>query len=115
MLGLFLWYYGVFLESFAQHHSLRQHWGLAWNLPLISLLLASTPVGVVAGLRLWCDRRQLDFRTGFLVTCLLISFVLTKHEWFLKSHPHQPLHFNGQNSFSGYDFLSTLCATQGLP
>jgi hypothetical protein len=91
MLGLLLWYYGVFLESFAQQRRLRQDWALEWNLPLVSMILAYAPVGCVAGLRIWFDRGRLDFRAGFLVTCFLVSFMLAKHEWFIKAH--QPLHF----------------------
>jgi hypothetical protein len=91
LLGLFLGYYLVFLESFAQHRSLRDTWSLAWTLESASLLLAYAPIGVIVAFRLIADRDRWDSGDSFLAVCFAVSFLLAKHEWVLT--PRQPLHF----------------------
>src|SRR5205823_3698663 len=91
LLGLFLGYYFVFLESFPQHRALRETWSLAWTLELPSLLLAYGPIGVLAARRFCGPRKDLNSGDFFFTLCFIISFLLAKHEWFMA--PRQPLHF----------------------
>jgi hypothetical protein len=91
LFGVFVWYYGVYLESFEQHRRLREVWSLDWLLRGPSLLLAYGSVGLLAAWRVWADREKLDYSVGFFLTCFAVSFLLAKHDWFVL--PRQPLHF----------------------
>ncbi len=89
-LGLFLWYYMVFLESFPHHRELRHVWIIDWTISVPTLLLAIGPVGCLAVKRVSQDGTR-DRRVWLFGTCFLVSFALAKHDWFVK--PVQPLHF----------------------
>lgn len=91
LLAVFLGYYLMFLESFEQHRALRETWSLAWTIELPALLLAYSPLGLIAIHRLYVERSRLDWCDYFLVICFAVSFLLAKHEWFIA--PRQPLHF----------------------
>jgi len=91
LLGLFLGYYLVFLESFEQHRSLRETWSLSWTLDSAALLLGYGPIGVIAAHRFWVARNRLSADDFFFAVCFGGSLLLAKHEWFIS--PRQPLHF----------------------
>lgn len=91
MLSLFLWYYFIYLPSFAQHRALQEVWSLPWLLPVSSMLLAYGPLAFFALYRVFSERLRLPESAWFFVTCFLVSLLLVKHEWFIA--PRQPLHF----------------------
>jgi hypothetical protein len=106
VIGLFGWYYGVYLESFPQHRHLRNALELNWTLSPLALVLGIGPVALFTLARLIVDRRALDKDVGFLLTCFAVAFLLSNHQWFI--HPVQPLHYT-----RGYFWLP-LCLI-GLP
>jgi hypothetical protein len=89
--AVFLGYYFVYLGSFAQHRQLQEEISLAWITPWKTILTCYGPVGLLALARLLRDRRNLHGDVGFLLVAAAVSFLLVKHELFIK--PRQPLHF----------------------
>ncbi len=89
--GLFLAYYKVFLNSVPQHQAIHKEWSIAWTLPVNSMIMAYSPVALLAAGRIWIDREKLDRNVGFLFIYFLISLLLAKHDLFIS--PIQPLHF----------------------
>ena len=106
ILAVFAWYYFVFLESFEGHRKLREAWSIDTRFSTMSALLSLGPVGLIALVRLYRDRRSLGESVGFVGVCFAVSFLLCKHEWFVRSR--QPIHFN-----RGYVWLPLLLI--GLP
>jgi hypothetical protein len=92
ILTAFAWYYFVFLESFEGHRKLREVWSIDTRFSAASAWLSLGPVGLIALVRLWRDRRSLGVTVGFLGVCFAVSLLLCKHEWFVRSR--QPIHFN---------------------
>lgn len=91
ILGVFAWYYGVYLESFPQHREIRRVWSLPWTLTALAIALGYGPVALLAAARVVADRWRPGWRVGFLAVCFGVSFLLANHQWFLR--PRQPLHF----------------------
>jgi hypothetical protein len=91
MLVGFLGYYTIYLPSFEGHSLLQQRWLVDWPVPAVTMLLAYGPVALVAGARIWADRRRLDPRVYLFATCVVVSFLLLKHGWFINAR--QPVHF----------------------
>lgn len=89
--ALFLVYYKVFLNSIPQHRAIHEEWSIAWTLPINSMIMAYSPIALLAACRIWIDRHKLDRNVGFLFTYFLISLLLAKHDLFIR--PIQPLHF----------------------
>lgn len=105
ILGLFLGYYFVYLESFAAHRALRAVWTLEWTLPLTQLLLALALVGLAAAAAL-LHRKPGRPEVPFFGLCFAVSLLLVKHEWIFEAH--QPLHFS-----RGYQWMPLFIL--GLP
>jgi hypothetical protein len=91
MVGLLLFYYLVFLESFEQHRALRRVWSLEWTLSAPAILFGYGPVAALAVARVFLQRKVLGWDMGFWATCFVVSFLLANHQWFVS--PRQPLHF----------------------
>jgi hypothetical protein len=91
LFGMFLSYNFIFLRMFEQHRLLMRDWSVKWTLDLPAMWRAYLPVGALAALRIWKDRRQLNRNVWFLLTCWATSLLLANHDWFVR--PVQPLHF----------------------
>jgi hypothetical protein len=91
ILALFLWYYFIYLRRFSQHRAIHDAWSLDWNLPVVSMLAAYLPLGCVAALRIWRDRRALSPQMAFLAVAAVVSFALAHHDRLLPAK--QPMHF----------------------
>jgi hypothetical protein len=87
----FLGYYFIYLGSFPQHRQLQEELSLSWITPWRMILTGYGLVGPMALVRLLRDRRNLHGDVGFLLVAAAVSFLLVKHELFIK--PRQPLHF----------------------
>lgn len=105
-LALCLWYHMIYLNGFEAHRLMAARWEIAWTAPLSSLALAYLPAAAAALVEAYRRRGRLDEFGRFLAVCFLTTFLLSKHEWFMR--PHQPLHFT-----RGYSWLA-LCLL-GLP
>lgn len=92
---LTLAYYLVYLPMDPEHKSVMEQWTVPFNIPFLSAALGYALVAVFAWVRL---RKMEWFRSAFaapfnrlLAIWAIVSFLLEKHEWFIK--PHQPAHF----------------------
>ncbi len=102
----FCGYYFGYLPQFPQHQDIHSRWSLEWNLDIISLLAAGTPVFALAAARCWRERHRWRPEMTFFLIAAAVSLALAKHELFLPAR--QPLHFT-----RGYTWLP-LCLL-GLP
>jgi hypothetical protein len=99
--ALHLAYYMVWLNRFADHRELQQHWGKAWLYqPKVFIgaliLVGCLAIWRVAGSSFRCLR---DSRVRLFTVWFLVVFALTQHN--LVMHPIQPIHFA-----HGYDWTA---------
>ena len=111
-MGLFLAYYFLFLESFPQHRALRADWTQEWILSWKTLLVAYGPVAALAVWRLWRDRKDLDTKALFLLTCLGVSLALALHDRVIIAV--QPLHFARGFVWLSFFLLAAPLLARGL-
>ena len=111
-LVIFLLYYKVFLVSFPEHQAIHKDWSLNWVLPIESIFLAYSPVGILAIMRIIYDRRRLPIEVLFFATCFLTSLLLAKHELFMDSM--QPLHFTRGYLWTPLIFIALPFIQRGL-
>lgn len=108
-LAAFLLYNFAFLDSFETHRALRQTWQIDWSLSWTTILLAWSPVallagaGVMSGVRAeavkgsggavrWAAiRRYLGRNEAILLVAAGSAFLLSIHDRFIT--PTQPAHF----------------------
>jgi hypothetical protein len=109
LLGFHLWYYLVYLNSFPEHHSVFQQYGLNWRYRFYHFI----PAYFITGFLLVIAWRIEGFRSFFskshnrLFICWgLVAFTLANHELFIR--PMQPIHFT-----RGYVWSALFLA--GLP
>lgn len=93
--GLHFWYYLLFLNNFPEHRQLFNQYTLQWTYSLWVAIPAYCLVGILALSNFRFTRPlkkslALPHQRLFLGWAL-ISFLLSKHEWFIK--PMQPIHF----------------------
>ncbi len=95
VLASVLGYYMVYLASVPSHALVMKQWELAWNLSLVTMLLAYGPVAAIV---LWRVRSSERLRhvfaspqTRFLLIWFIVSFGLANHELFVTAR--QPIHF----------------------
>ena len=91
--AIFLFYNLVFLNFFPQHQVIHEILTIPHLLTHRDILLAYGPIGLLAAVRLWQDRRRLGWREGFLVVSFAVSFLLATHDRFLPIDPIEPKHF----------------------
>ncbi len=106
LLAALLGYSLLFLNSFDAHFALHQAWRINWNLPTSSVLLAWSPVALLALMRCKQDWRRFGWDEAFLGVAFAVAFLLSLHDRFMPST--QPLHFT-----RGYVWMSLLLL--GLP
>lgn len=108
----FLVYNLVYLEAFESHRALRRTWQIDWSLGASSMLLAWSPVALLAAIRIASDlrtraeeppgrsgasgswasvRRWLRRNEAVLVVAAGVAFLLSIHDRFVT--PTQPVHF----------------------
>lgn len=110
-LAAFLFYNLVFLESFEAHRALRHTWQIDWSLSPVTIVLAWSPVAVLAAIRIASDLRVqaasgsgdggrvrwahigqfLARSEAVLVVAAATAFLLSIHDRFMT--PTQPAHF----------------------
>lgn len=104
---LHLGYYLYFLNSFPEHRLLFEQYSASWTYDLRVALPAYGLVVLLAFLGIRLNKRNslLPSSSVRLFLCwALISFLLSKHEWFIK--PMQPLHFTRGYTWAGFFFLA---------
>ena len=102
-LGIFLWYYMIFLNQFESHRRIYNDWKLEWFLPLGTLLLVDgipflfalprITQGLLASFGLRESSQKFQGWEILLLLTSLITLFLSKHELFLENH-RQPIHFH---------------------
>ena len=103
-----LWYYMIYLNNFPEHRQLFSQYSAGWT---YSLLIAIPAYFLVASLSFFSAyinrplKRFLTIPHQRLFLCwALISFLLSKHEWFIK--PMQPIHFTRGYTWAALFLLS---------
>ncbi|MBI5372185.1 MAG: hypothetical protein HZA79_09205 [Sphingobacteriales bacterium] len=102
-----LWYYLYYLNGFPEHRQLFEQYSASWTYSLRVAIPAYALIGVLAllGIREHKKRGLFSLPQQRLFLCwALISFFLSKHEWFIK--PMQPLHFTRGYTWAGLFFLA---------
>lgn len=103
-----MWYYLVWLNQFAEHRKLFSQYSAGWT---YSLLVAIPAYSIVLFLVIFALNRikptsrflQVPHQRLFLCWAI-ISFLLSKHEWFMK--PMQPIHFTRGYTWAGLFLLA---------
>lgn len=102
-----LWYYMIYLHRFPAHHAMELRWeAFAFSVSGARLMLAYAPVAAAALVHARARRWRLESFEWFLAACFAVTFVLSKHDWFMR--PIQPLHFT-----RGYSWMALYLL--GLP
>lgn len=102
------WYYMIYLNSFPEHRQLFSQYSARWTYSLLIIIPAYCLVGALSFLTACINKplkKLLSLPHQRLFLCwALISFLLSKHEWFIK--PMQPIHFTRGYIWAGLFLFS---------
>ena len=102
-----VWYYMIYLNNFPEHRLLFSQYSAGWTYSLFVAIPAYCLVGGLTFLTAYINKPLKKFLSvphqRLFLCWALISFLLSKHEWFIK--PMQPIHFTRGYTWAGLFLL----------
>lgn len=100
-----LWYYMIYLPSFADHKSVGEQYALNWNYRFYHFIPAYILVAGLFIFSVYLKGRSYFASSAnrFFLSMAVVSLLLSNHELFMK--PMQPIHFTRGYEWTAYFFL----------